>query len=148
MATNVARLAWGIALTLFCFAFVPTSTAERYVPIYPYGYYPYDSFGYSNNFGLRQDVNRLNKQLQQQQRKLREQNRQQEEQTRLLRQQQASQQQFTAMQACYYRYQGGLDICENLFDAESREYSACFKKAIELNPGCSAEFARRTADED
>ena len=81
-------------------------------------------------------------QMQRQQRQLDAQTRLQEEQTRLLRQQQSAQQQVTARQACYYRYDGGLDLCDRLFDAASRKHAACVETVIEMNPGCARDIAR------
>ena len=66
-------------------------------------YYPNGYLGWHDNFGLRQDLKRLDDQMQRQQLQLQKQVQQQQEQTRLLMQQQSSHQQITAMQACYYR---------------------------------------------
>ena len=81
-------------------------------------------------------------QMQHQQKKLDEQVRLQKEQTRLLREQQSAQHRVTAMQACYYRFDAGLDLCEDLFDRKSTEYAACRKKVVEKNPGCTSDVAR------
>ncbi len=107
---------------------------------YRFGYpgtylYPNDYFGF------RQDINELEEKMRYQQRVIEEQTQQQQEQTRLLRQQQTAQHQITAMQACYYRFNGGLDVCDSLFDASSREHAACIEKAVELNPGCATDIA-------
>ena len=131
-----------VAITL-CAACTSGAQAEDYRYGYPYRhYYPYDSYGLYDDFGLRQDINRLGKQMKHQQRVLREQVRQQDEQTRLLRQQQSAQDRVTAMQACYYRFNGSLDLCEALFDAASKEYAACVEKVVEMNPGCARDITR------
>ncbi len=35
-----------------------------------------------------------------------------------------------------------LDLCEALFDAASKEYTACIEKAVEMNPGCARDIAK------
>jgi hypothetical protein len=87
-------------------------------------------------------MNRLSDQMKRQQRQLDQQVRQQQEQTRLLRQQQSAQQQLTATQACYYRFNGGLDLCDRLFDATSKKHAACVETAVEINPGCADDIAK------
>ena len=42
----------------------------------------------------------------------------------------------------YYRFNAGLDLCEDLFDAASTEYAACREKVVEKNPGCAGDIAR------
>jgi uncharacterized protein HemX len=137
------RLVGGIAVILLCAACITGTQAADYRFGYPNRhYYPNDIDGLHDNFGLRQDMNRLSDQMQRQQRQLQEQVRQQQEQTRLLRQQQSAQQQLTAMQACYYRFNGGLDLCDRLFDAASKKHAACVETAVEMNPGCAGDIAR------
>jgi len=104
-------------------------------------YYPNGYYGLHDSFRLRQDMKHLDDQMQRQQWQLEEQVRQQQEQTRLLRQQQSAQQQLTAMQACYYRFNGGLDLCERLFDAASNKRAECVETAKEINPGCTTDIA-------
>ena len=117
-----------------------TSVFDVHAGDYRFGYpgtylYPNDYFGF------RQDINELEEKMRYQQRVIKEQTQQQQEQTRLLRQQQTAQHQITAMQACYYRFNGGLDVCDSLFDGLSREHAACVAKAGELNPGCATDIA-------
>jgi hypothetical protein len=107
---------------------------------YRFGY-PGIYFHPNDYFGFRQDINELEEKMRYQQRVIEEQTQQQQEQTRLLRQQQTTRHQITAMQACYYRFNGGLDLCDSLFDALSREHAACVAKAVELNPGCATDIA-------
>lgn len=137
------RLLGGIVVFLLCAGCISGALARDYRSAYPNRYpYLYDNYGFHNNLGLRQDMSRLSEQMQSQQRQLQEQVRQQQEQTRLLRQQQSSQHQITAMQACYYRFNGGLDLCEQLFDVSSKKYAACVEKVVEMNPGCAGDIAR------
>jgi hypothetical protein len=127
---------------LVCAAYLPTAQAGDPRFGYSSSYYaPYGGFGVYDNFRLRREMDRVDDQMKRQQRQLDEQTRLQQEQNRLLRQQQATQQQITARQACYYRYEGGLDLCDRLFDATSKKHTACVEAAVELNPGCAADFA-------
>ena len=140
---SVHRIFGGIVVILICVAAVEQAQAGDYR--YGYSnrhYYPNDFYGLHDNFGLRQDMHRLSDQMQRQQRQLQEQVRQQKEQTRLLRQQQSAQLQVTGMQACYYRFNGGLDLCDRLFDAASKKHTACVETAVEMNPGCADDIAR------
>lgn len=102
-------------------------------------YYPY---GFHENFRLRREIDHLGIQMKRQQRRLNEQNRQQREQTRLLRQQQSKQLQTTGRQACYYRLDGGLDLCDRLFGTASTERAACVITAKEINSGCADDLTR------
>lgn len=126
------------AIVLFCTLCVLNVQAADYRFGNPNRlYYPDGYYGPGSNFELRQDMKHLDDQMRRQQRQLQEQARQQQEQTQLLRQQQSAQQRLTAMQACYYRLNGGLDLCERLFDAASEENAACIETVNELNPGCA-----------
>ena len=110
---------------------------------YYYGdYYPYDGHGYHERQALRQDMYRLREDMRRQHRRLEEQARLQQEQTRLLRQQQSAQQRVMAMQACYYRFDAGLELCGDLFDSASPDYAACRERVVEKNPGCAGGLAR------
>ena len=100
-------------------------------------YYPY---GLHENFRLRREIDHLGNQVTRQQRRLNEQNRLQREQTRLLRQQRSKQLQTTGRQACYYRLDGGLDLCDRLFGAASTKHAACVETAKEINSGCAEDF--------
>jgi len=137
------RLLGGIVTFLLYAVCTSGAQAGDYRFGYPYrNHYPYDNYGLHDNFGLRQDMSRLTDQMQRQQRELAKQVYQQQEQSRLLRQQQSAQHRFTAKQACYYRFNGGLDLCEGFFDVASKEYAACFEKAVELNSGCAGDIAK------
>lgn len=140
----------GTAVILFCAACVLDAQATDYRFGYPNRlYYPDGYYGPGSSLGLRQDMKHLDDQMRRQQRQLEEQARQQQEQTQLLRQQQSSQQRLTAMQACYYRFNGGLDLCDRLFDVASEEHTACIIKVNELNPGCATPLplSRQSASE-
>lgn len=140
---KMPRLPGGIVAVLLCVACTSGAQAENYRYGYPYRHhYPYDNYEFHDKYRLRQDMNRLREQMQRQQKQLKEQVRLQQEQTRLLRQGQSAQHQATAMQACYYRFNAGLDLCEDLFDAASAEYAACRAKVVEKNPGCAGDIAR------
>ena len=133
----------GVIAILICAASFPGAQAGDYGFGYPDRYYyPNDGYALHDKFRLRTEINRLDDQMQRQQRQLGEQVRQQQEQTRLLRQQQSAQQRVTAMQACYYRFNGGLDLCDRLFDAASKKHATCVEAAVEINPGCAADIAR------
>ena len=133
----------GISAMLVCAACMPTVQAADYRFGYSDSYYyPYGRYGTHDNFRLRREMKHMGDQMQRQQRKLNEQTRLQQEQTRLLRQQQSAQQQVTARQACYYRYDGGLDLCDRLFDATAKKHAACVAAAAEINPGCAEDIAR------
>jgi len=137
------RLLEGIVAVLLCAACTSGAQADNYRHGYSYRHhYPYDIYVSHDKYRLRQDMNRLREQMQRQQKQLGEQVRLQQEQTRLLRQQQSAQHRVTAMQACYYRFNAGLDLCEDLFDAASKEYAACHEKVVEKNPGCTGDIAR------
>ena len=104
---------------------------------YPYGYYHrYDGYD------VRRDVKRLRTQIRSQQRQLKEQADLQQEQSRIMRQQDALQRQVTQRQACYYRYDAGIDLCEDLFEPYSTELAACRNKVAQKNPGCAADILR------
>jgi len=139
VARNKSRFPVAIVAALFsvvCFSGAQAGDYKHYRHDYPYRYdYTED------RHRLRQDVTRLRGQMRNQQRQLKEQLRLQQEQTRLLRQQASAQHQVTAMQACYYRFEAGLDLCEDLFDAASKEYVACRAKVVEKNPGCAGDIA-------
>lgn len=139
---TLRRLLSGIGAMLLGAAYLPAVQAAdprlHYAGSY---YYPYGGQAIYDNFRLRREMDRVGDQIQRQQRQLDEQTRLQQEQSRLLRQQQAAQQQVTARQACYYRYDGGLDLCDRLFEAGSRRHGACVETVAEMNPGCAAEIA-------
>jgi len=126
-----------IAVVLFGTACALDALAADYRFGYPNRYYPDGYYGLRNGLGLRQDMKHIDDQMRQQQWQLEEQTRQQQEQTRLLRQQQSAQQRLTATQACYYRSDGGLDLCDRLFDAASEKHTACIETVKEINPGCA-----------
>jgi len=138
---TATRLLRGIVPVLLCTGCISGAYAsdfrwgfsDRY-------YYPNDNFGIRDNFRLHRDMDRLNDQIQRQQWQLDDQTRQQREQTRLLRQQQSAQLQVTARQACYYRFNGGLDLCERLFAAASEEHARCYEEVVEMNPGCAGDL--------
>ncbi len=129
----------GIAAVLLCALCVWDARAGGY---WYRDYYPYDAQEYHERQRLRQDMRRLREDMRRQHRRLEEQARLQQEQTRLLRQQQSAQQRIMAMQACYYRFDAGLELCEDLFDSASSEYAACSEKVVEKNPGCAGDLAR------
>ena len=140
------RLLSGVGATIVCAAYLPTAGAVDPGFGYSNSYYaPYGGVGFYDNFRLRREMDRVDDQMKRQQRQLDEQIRLQQEQTRLLRQQQATQQRFTARQACYYRYEGGLDLCDRLFDKASKKHAACVEAVVEINPGCAADFAMPAA---
>jgi len=106
----------GFVALLLCTLWGSTALAQDYWYRYSHDYgYPY----FGRDLMLQQDMTRMRKDMRRQQRQIKEQTRLQEEQTRLLRQQGASQHRVTAMQACYYRYDAGMDLCEDLFDKGS-----------------------------
>ena len=45
--------------------------------------------------------------------------------------------QVSAGQACYYRTVGGMELCDDLFEAGSTDYARCEGLVQERNPGCS-----------
>lgn len=113
---------------------------------YPFDYpsshhYPYRGYGVHETFRLQSKIDRMSAQMRRQQRTL---DGLQEEQARLLMQQQSAQNRVTARQACFYRYDGGLDLCDRLFDAKSKEHDTCVEAVIEVNPGCAEDIARAT----
>lgn len=133
----------GMIAVLLCAACIKGAQAGDYRFGYPDRYYyPNSYYGLRDNFGIQQDMNRLGDQMKRQQRQLDEQVREQQEQSRLLRQQQSARQRLTAMQACHYRFNGGLDLCDRLFDAATKKHAACVDTAKEINPGCAVDIAR------
>ena len=108
----------------------------HYRYVYPHGYH-YPDY----QPGLRRDMKRLREQMHGQQRRMEEQVRLQEEQNRFLRQQVTEQQRVTGLQACFYRFDAGLDLCEDLFDLTSPEYAECRDIVVEKNPSCSGDIA-------
>ena len=131
-----------IGAALVFAACVPVTQAGGYGSGYSDGYYsPHDAYGFHENYRLRREMNDLNDQVRRQQRLLDEQVRQQKQQTQLLRQQKSAIRRDTARQACYYRLEGGLDLCDRLFDAASQEHAACVETVEEMNPGCAADLA-------
>jgi len=129
----------GVIALLICTPWGSTALAQDYWYRYPHDY-GYRDFG--RDIRLQQDMTRMRKDMRRQQRQIKEQTRLQEEQTRLLRQQGASQHRVTAMQACYYRYDAGMDLCEDLFDKGSAENAACLEKVVEKNPACAPDIGR------
>ena len=53
-----------------------------------------------------------------------------------LRQQVNARYQVSAEQACYYRKTGGLELCDDLFDAGSPDHDHCAGLVRDRNPGC------------
>ena len=137
---KMPRLLGDIIAVLLCAACFSSTQAEDY-KYYRYGY-PYRDYHPDKRYELRQDMNRLRAQINRQEKQLKAQIRLQQEQTRLLRQQASAQHRVTAMQACFYRFNAGLDLCEDLFDAASIEYAACLEKVMEKNPGCAEDIPR------
>lgn len=129
-----------IGTMLFAAAFFLGAEASQFKFGYSNShYYPY---GFHDNFRLRREIDHLGDQVKRQQRRLNEQNRLQREQTRLLKQQQSNQLQTTGRQACYYRLDGGLDLCDRLFGSASTEHAACIETAKEINAGCAEDLMR------
>ena len=129
-----------IGTALLVAAFFQQAAATGHWPGYSHSHYY--RYGVHENLRLRREIGQLDDQLKRQQRRLNEQTRQQGEQTRLLRQQQAERLQTTGRQACYYRLDGGLDLCDRLFGAASPKHAACVETARELNAGCAEHLAR------
>jgi len=100
------------------------------------GYF-YSPFYPDHRPGLQQEIDRLRGQMRRQERQLAEYARLQREQSRLLRQQTMQRQQVSAMQACYYRFDAGLDLCDDLFAEASPELVACHEKVAQKNPACA-----------
>ena len=139
---TLTRRLTGISAMLVCMACIPTAQAKDYRFGYSTSYhYPY---GVHENFRLQREMNHMGDEMRRQQRKLDEQTRLQQEQIRLLKQQQSAQQRVTARQACYYRYDGGLDLCDSLFAATSKKHARCVETVAEINPGCAEDIARST----
>lgn len=122
-----------------------------WAPGSPAGGYGY-GYGYDYRFGtaygrpyvapgediaLRNELARLRDQLRANQRQLEEQIRLQREQIRLLRQQIAAGHQVSAMQACYYRVDAGIETCGGLFEAGTAELDACRASVLEKNAACA-----------
>lgn len=142
--TPLRRLG-GISALLLCAAGIPTAKAADYRYGYSDYYYPYGVQGIHENSRLRREINQLGDQMQTQRRQLDEQTRLQQEQTRLMRQQRSAQQQVSARQACYYRYNGGLDVCDRLFEMKSEKHAACVDTVSEMNSGCARDIVRPKA---
>ena len=142
---TLLRRLTGISAMLVCVACIPTAQAKDYRFGYSNSYhYPYGSYGIHENFRLQREMNQMGDEMRRQQRKLDGQTRLQQEQIHLLRQQQSAQQRVTARQACYYRYDGGLDLCDSLFTMTSKKHAACVETVAEINPGCAEDIARST----
>lgn len=142
---TLLRRLTGISAMLVCVACIPTAQAKDYRFGYSNSYhYPYGSYGIHENFRLQREMNHMGDEMRRQQRKLDGQTRLQQEQIHLLRQQRSAQQRVTARQACYYRYDGGLDLCDSLFAATSKKHAACVETVAEINPGCAEDIARST----
>lgn len=143
---TVPRELGALVAVLACTAQAPAAQAADYGFAYRDGCcYPYGGYGLYRDPGLRDDMNRMTDQLQRQQRQLDEQTRQQQDQARLLREQQSRQLQLTGMQACYYRFNGALDLCDRLFDNATGDHATCVEAAVELNPGCAPTERRPVA---
>jgi hypothetical protein len=137
----MAAVLAGLTVLVLAAGHVPDTSAGGY-NYYgrPYGYrYPDDPLE------LSRDMAGLRDQMRRQQMQLQKQIRLQEEQIRLLKAQVSAQHQLTAMQACYYRLNAGMDTCEDLFVAGSGELRSCREKVIERNPGCARDVARPEA---
>lgn len=99
--------------------------------------YPYPSLFPEDRQELRNDMGRLRRQLQRQERQLEQQYQLQQEQYRLMRREASADRRVSAIQACYYRLQAGLELCDDLFDTVSAEIAACRKLVVEKNPACA-----------
>lgn len=146
MQHNLLQTAHWCLKSTFIMLLLAAGIASAQAGDYRFGYssnyhYPYSGYGIHDSLRLRQEMKHIGEQMQRQQRQLDEQFRQQQEQTLLLRQQQSTQQQVTAMQACYYRFNGGLDLCDRLFEPKSAKHAACAETVVEMNPGCAADLA-------
>jgi len=131
----------GVIAVLLCTPWGSIALAQDYRYRYPH-YYDHGRPYVGRDLMLQQDMTRLREDMRRQQRQIEQQTRLQEEQTRLLRQQGSTQHRVTAMQACYYRYDAGLDLCEDLFDKASAAYAACLEKVMEKNPACAPDISR------
>ena len=143
------RVAWyAIHQPRACFAAILISVAccsgaqgGGYRHGYSYGYY------YPNDrFEIHQDMKRLRTQMRSQQRQLEEQADLQQQQIRLMRQQQSAQRRVTSRQACFYRFDAGMDLCEDLFDAASPELTVCRDRVVKKNSGCASDIMRLNAN--
>lgn len=138
-----------IFVVLLCAACGSGAYAGDYRYAHPHRHhYPYENFELHDRYRVCQDMTRLREQMRRQQRQLEQQSRLQQEQTRILRQQGSAQHRVTATQACCYRFNAGLDLCENLFDLASKEYAACREKVVEKNAGCARDITRPAYSSD
>ena len=137
LAMNIRNV--GVVAVLLCTPCSSIVLAQDYRYRHPHDY-GYRDFG--RDPWLQQDMTRMRKDMRRQQRQIEEQTRLQEEQTRLLRQQGDARHRVTAMQACYYRYDAGMDLCDDLFDKGSAEYAACLERVVEKNPACAPDISR------
>ena len=104
--------------------------------------HPHRHYFRYDGYDVRRDIKRLRRQIRSQQRQLKEQADLQQEQNRILRKQDSELRQITQRQACYYRYDAGIDLCEDLFEPSSTELAACRKRVAQKNPGCAADILR------
>ena len=144
MKTRVPGLSGLAAVIVLCTLCAGAAYADK--QRYKRHYQPYRDYYPEERFELRQDMRRLRDQIERQQRQIERQVRLQQEQTRLLRQQASTRNRLSAMQACYYRLNAGLDLCEDLFDTATKEYAACLEKVGEKNPGCAGDAIRPGTD--
>ena len=136
------RRSVGVSLLLACAACIPEGHSADYRFGYSHGFnHLYGKHGIHDHFRLRRELDQLDEQMRRQQRQLDRQMRQQQEQTRLLREQQSARHRLTARQACHYRLNGGLDLCDRLFDTASEKQAACVETVMEMNPGCAPDTA-------
>lgn len=135
-----------IGAMLVLAALVPIAAAGDYGYGRPYRHYysydPYWDLRLHDDQRTRQEIRGLNRKMQRQQRQIDEQVQEQREQTRLLRQQESAQSRATARQACFYRVDGALDLCDRLFELASEKHAGCVSTAKEMNPGCNLDIAR------
>ena len=101
----------------------------------PYGY-PYgDPYFVSPRTEL--ELSRIRQELRLQRLQESARSRERDAQINALRGQANASYQVSAMQACYYRTVGGMELCEDLFEAGSTDYARCEVLVKERNPGCS-----------
>ena len=98
---------------------------------YPYG----DPYIYSPR--TERELARIREELRTQRLQAGARGRERDAEINTLRGQANASHQISAAQACYYRTVGGLELCDDLFEADSDDYSRCETLVEERNPGCA-----------
>jgi len=100
-----------------------------------YPYYGYD-YPYYSSPRTDLELSRIRSELNQQRRRAAVESRERNAEFDVLRRELDNRYRISAEQACYYRTTGGLELCADLFEAQTSDRERCETLVRERNPGC------------